>query len=137
MDSVTEYLLNSPVQVLVLWGGIALLVILLFLRKPRTVVLAKSDKGRLEISRHALHRLIEACCLQLKGVASARAQVSGSTGKFTTAVRLKVRPNAKLDAIQGYLVQEITEIYRQNLGIENEGPVQIEVVGVVPEEKAF
>jgi hypothetical protein len=132
-----EYILNSPVQLLFIWVAVALLVILLFLRKPRMLVLAATDKGKLQISRHALHRLIEACCVQLKGVATARARVQRGSGKFQTTVRLKVRPDAKLDAIQGYLTQEIGEIYRQNLGIENVGAVQINVVGVVPENEGF
>ena len=135
--SYLTHLLNSPVEVVIVWGLVALLVILLFLRKPRTVVLASSKTGRLEISRHALNRLLEACCEQLKGVVSARARVTGRAGKFKTHIRLKVRPDAKLDAIQGYLSQEIVDIYRQNLGIANTGPVEIHVVGVIPESKDF
>jgi hypothetical protein len=124
-------------MVLSVWGGIALLVILLFLREPRTLVLATGEEGRLQISRHALHRLVEACCQQLRGVASARARVTRHRGKFHTTIRLKVRPNAKLDAIQGYLTQEIANIYRENLGLELIGPIHIQVVGVVPQADEF
>lgn len=137
MSSFTEYFLNSPVLLLTIWGGIALLVILIFLREPRTLVLASGSQGRLQISRHALHRLVEACCEQLHGVASARAHVERRRGKFTTTIRLKVRPNAKLDAIQGYLTQEIASIYRDNLGLDQIGPVHIEVIGVVPASADF
>lgn len=138
MSSVTEYLLTSPVQTFILWGGLALLVILLFIRQPSVLTLASDPKGRLQISRHALHRLVEACCEQLHGIASARATITRRGQRLDTVLRLKVRPDAKLDAIQGYLNQEITDIYRQNLGLKGEvGPIKVKVVGVIATEKAF
>ncbi|MBW8781359.1 MAG: hypothetical protein JF599_05665 [Verrucomicrobia bacterium] len=127
----------SSLQVVVLWTGLAVLAILILLRQPSTLVLSTDEKGRLAISRQALHRLVEACCEQLKGVASARATVSRRRGKLETVIRLKVRPNAKLDAIQGYLTQEVGDIYRQNLGIEAVGQIEIKVVGVAPEANGF
>jgi hypothetical protein len=132
-----ELFVFSLTQYMLLWGSLALLVLLLWLRPPSTLTLSKDSKGGLRISRHALHRLIETCCEQLRGVASARASVSRSRGKFTVAIRLKVRPNAKLDAIQGYLTQEIGDIFRENLGIGEIGRVDVKVVGVTPESTAF
>ena len=137
MSSILENLLNTPVLVIALWATLGLLALLLLLRKPSRLLLVSNESGRLQISRHALHRLLEACCQQLRGVSSARARVVKRRGKFKTYLRLKVRPNAKMDAIQGYLTQEITDIYRLNLGITNVGPIEIEVVGVVPENKEF
>lgn len=137
MSALTEYLLTSPVQLFALWGGVALLVVLLFLRQPAALTLASDTSGRLEISRHALHRLIEACCEQLKGVASARAVITRRGNRLTTVIRLKVRPEAKLDAIQGYLTEEITGIYRENLAFKGEiGAIEIKIVGVVPEPES-
>jgi hypothetical protein len=101
------------------------------------LVLATNEHGRLAISRHALHRIVEACCEQIKGVATARASVVRSRGRFNTEVRLKIRPDAKLDAIQGYLTQEIADIYRQNLGLKEVGPIEVKIVGVVGEHAGF
>jgi hypothetical protein len=138
VSSLTEYLLTSPVQSFILWGGIALLVILLLLRQPAVLTLAADPKGRLQISRHALHRLVEACCEQVHGVASARAVINRHGDRLDTVIRLKIRPDAKLDAIQGYLNQEIADIYRQNLGLKGEiGPIEVKVVGVIPADKGF
>ncbi len=138
VSSVTEYLLTSPFQSFVLWFGLALLVILLFLRQPTVLTLASDQKGRLQISRHALHRLVETCCEQLGGVASARVVVTHHRGHLHTVIRLKVRPDAKLDAIQGYLTEEISDIYQQNLGLKGEvGPIEIKVVGVIPAQEGF
>lgn len=137
MSQVFEYFANYPALLIGVWAAIGLLAALLFLRRPKSLLLAANNTGRLEISRHALHRLLEACCQQLRGVVSARARVARSRGKFKTFLRLKVRPDAKLDAIHGYLTQEIGEIYRQNLGINEVGPVEIEVVGVISEQKEF
>ena len=127
----------SSVQILALWGLLALLVVLIVLRDPQTLILAKDEKGRLEISRSALHRVIEACCEQVRGIASARALVTRKGRLFHTQLRLKIRPDAKLDAIQGYLTQEITEIYHQNLGLKDVGEIEIKIVGVVPNENTF
>lgn len=138
MSSFVEYFSQPSITWAILWTGLALLVLLLYLRKPSTLVLASTENGRLQISRHALNRLLEACCQQLKGVASARAQVKRRGGKFRTTLRLKVRPDAKLDAIQGYLTEEIAGIYRDNLGLkEAVGPIHIKVVGVVPQADTF
>jgi hypothetical protein len=136
VSPILEYLINAPVLVIVLWAVLGLIAILFLSRKPR-LLLVSNENGRLQISRHALHRLLETCCQQLRGVSSARARVVKRRGKFKTYLRLKVRPDAKMDAIQGYLTQEITDIYRLNLGITNVGPIEIEVVGVIPENKEF
>jgi hypothetical protein len=119
-------------------SSIVLLVILLILlHQPSLLVLSTSESGRLAISRHALHRLVEACCEQTKGIATARASVVRSHGRFNTEVRLKIRPDAKLDAIQGYLTQEIADIYRRNLGLKEVGPIEVKIVGVVGENAGF
>lgn len=133
-----EYLHFSTAQFALAWGSIVLLVVLLCLRQPSTFTLSSDEKGRLQISRHALRRLIETCCEQLSGVASARADVScNRAGKFSVAIRLRTRPDAKLDAIQGYLTQEVGEIFRENLGIGQLGKVELKVVGIAPAASGF
>ena len=127
----------TATQYALIWGALALLVLLLCIRPTSTLTLIKDDRGELRISRHALHRLIETCCEQLRGVASARATVGRRRGKFCVTIHLKVRPNAKLDAIQGYLTQEVGDIFKENLGIGEIGPVQVKVVGVTAEPTAF
>lgn len=134
---VSELLNFTPTQYALAWSVLALLVLMLWLRPPSTLKLMADAKGDLRISRHALHRLIETCCEQLRGVASARATVVRRRGKFAVIIRLKVRPNAKLDAIQGYLTQEVSDIFRENLGIGDIGRVEVKVVGVVREPQAF
>ncbi len=136
LQAINDFIFASPIQALIVWGGIAVLVLLLFFREPRTLTLTTNESGKLEISRHALHRLIEACCQQLNGIASARAEVYRRKGKFNTIIRLKVRPNAKLDAIQGYLTQEVADIYKQNLGITEVGTIEVKVTGVIQEADA-
>ena len=135
MSQALQHILNSPLQITLIWVVVALLVVLFIVFRPRRILITSSADGRLQISRRALHRLIETCCEQLKGVASARARVTGPAGKFKTRICLKIRPDARLDAIQGYLKQEVAEIYRQNLGIVNEGSVEVEVTGVIAEDK--
>jgi len=116
---------------------VLLVLLLILLHQPSVLVLSTNERGRLAISRHALHRIVEACCEQIKGVATARAFVVRSRGRFYTEVRLKIRPDAKLDAIQGYLTQEIANIYRQNLGLKEVGPIEVKIVGVIGENTGF
>lgn len=134
-----EVLVNdAPREFALLWIALALWVLLVLIRPSPSLVLRRTPGGHLAISRHALNRLLEACAEQLKGVAHARAHVRRSGGKFHTTLHLKVRPYAKLDAIQGYLQQEIGDIYSQNLGlVDAVGRVEVKVIGVVPEPKAF
>lgn len=125
-------------ELVLLWLVLALWVVLILLRPASTIILRKTDGGRLAISRHALNRLLEACAEQLKGVVHARAQVTRSGGKFHTTLHLKVRPYAKLDAIQGYLSEEIRDIFAENLGLPDaSGRVEVKVTGVVPEPQGF
>jgi len=119
------------------WSVLALVVVFLVLRAPSSLILARSEQGRLEISREALHRVLETCCEQVRGIASARARVARKSGLFHTELRLRIRPDARLDAIQGYLTEEITELYRQNLGVKEIGPIEIKVVGVAPPASGF
>ena len=138
MSFLTEYWLSSPLEVIVIGGGLALVLVMVFTRQPSVLPLSTGDSGRLLISRKALHRLVEACCEQVKGVGSARASIRLKGDALHTQLRLKIRPEAKLDAIQGYLNQEIGEIYRENLGLKGEvGPIEIKVVGVIATEPAF
>lgn len=122
-------------QLAIVWLVLAVPAMLLVILRPRRLLLTRDGNGSLRISRHALHKLIEACCEQVQGVAAARARVKGRSGKLATRVRLKVHPGAKLDAIQSYLAQEIASIYHDNLGIANEGRIEIEVTGVVVAQK--
>lgn len=125
-------------EFVLLWTALALWVVLILIRPAATVVLRKTEGGKLEISRHALNRLMEACAEQLKGVVHARAEVRRRGDKFHTTLFLKVRPNAKLDAIQGYLTQEVRDIFSENLGlVDAAGRVEVKITGIVPEPQGF
>ena len=138
MSLLTEFWLSYPLEIIVFGGTLALGLVLLFFRQPSVLPLAEDESGRLVISRRALHRLVEACCEQVKGVASARASIRFRDKHLSTKLRLKVRPEARLDAIQGYLNQEIATIYRENLGIKGDtGQIEIKVVGVIPADPGF
>lgn len=137
MPPLIDVLSPTTLAFIAFWSVLALVVVFLVLRAPSSLLLARSDQGRLEISREALHRVLETCCEQVRGIASARARVSRKGGLFHTELRLRIRPDARLDAIQGYLTEEIGEIYRQNLGVKEIGRIEIKVVGVAPHESGF
>jgi hypothetical protein len=135
----TDVLLGDAARdFFLLWLALALWVLLILVRPPSTIVLNQTETGRLSISRHALDRLVEACAEQLKGVVHARAHIRRSGGKFHTTLHLRVHPSAKLDAIQGYLTQEVGDIFKENLGLPDAaGRVEVKVTGVVPDTKGF
>lgn len=132
-----EATITTLAFVLLIWVLLALLVIVIVVQAPQSLVLSNGEAGRLEISRQALHRVIESCCEQVRGIASARASVSRKGKLLHTELRLKIRPDAKLDAIQGYLTQEIKDIYGQNLGLKDIGPIEIKVIGIEPLDQKF
>jgi len=61
-----EFEFYSATQAVILWFGLALLAILILLRQPKTLLLARTEQGRLRISamrsigcwRHAANRWV-------------------------------------------------------------------------------
>ena len=95
MNLITDFLFGTPTRILLVWGGGALLIIFFFLRQPTALTLNSGEKCRLQISRRALRRLVEACGEGVKGVAMARADISHRGDTLRTKLRLKVRPRCQ------------------------------------------
>jgi hypothetical protein len=130
--------LTDPVFYYGLVTGIAVAALLLFFwwlsrRQPDVIAAFDNQNGKVTVSRKALQELIQGCCERVSDVGRARATVTTRGGVINTHVRLRLNANGKLDSISGYLQEQISGAFKQNLGIESIGNIDIVVIGILPE----
>jgi hypothetical protein len=85
------------------------------------------------ITKRAVRELIQRCSEDLGDVGSADVTVTIKRGRLHTRVQLRLRRNANLKGISGYLREQVTQALTENLGVEEIGEVDIVVVGVLNE----
>lgn len=111
------------------------LVILLFTLRRRQndrFEAFTNEFGKVMISRQALEDQIQRCCEELAEVGKARATIDAKGDLLAIQIQLQIRSHAKLTGISGYMQQQIDHALRRNLGIENVGPINIVVTGLLP-----
>lgn len=101
-------------------------------RPPETFEAFSNDQGKVMVSRQALQEQIQRRCEELSEVGKARAHIISKGELLSIRIRLRVRSNAKLIGISGYLQEQIDAVLRRNLGVENIGPIDIIVTGILP-----
>ena len=121
-------------------GGAAAAFVLMFLwawlrRPPRVMQAFNSEGGQVLVTRRAVKDLVQRCCEELGGVGSADVTVRIRSGELHTRVELRLRRNANLKGISGYLREQIAQALTENLGVEKLGEIDILVVGVIEEPK--
>ena len=118
---------------------VLLLILLLSLHKSSILTISSNERGRLRIRKHALQRLLEELSEGVGGILSSHVHISLHKQKFNVRVRLKTSPDAKIEAIQGYLFEEISSIMEENLGIHKDrmGKISIEVTNILPKENSI
>lgn len=116
-------------------GGILVLYILfkITFRPSRTIQAFTSEGGRVLITKRAVRELIQRCSEDLGDVGSADVKVDIKRGRLHTKVELRLRRNANLKGISGYLREQVTQALTENLGVEELGEVDIVVIGVLNE----
>ena len=118
----------------------AVVVVVLFIvarRQPRVFVAFGEGGDSVFITRKAVRELVQRCCEELGGVGAAHAQVRIRGGELYTRVELRLRRNANLKGISGYLREQISQALTENLGVEKIGEIEIVVIGILadaPEE---
>lgn len=131
-----ENLLDSPVAL----GAIAAVVLILLLwvllrRQPRSFRAFESESGEVMVTRKAVRELVQRCCEDLGEVGSAQARIEIRRGELHVQVGLRIRRNANLKGISGYLREQINQALTENLSIEKIGAIEIVVVGILEEPK--
>src|SRR5690606_8699226 len=99
-------LLDGVLIGLVLSLLIAFLIALLR-RQPETFEAFANDSGKVRISRHALQEQIQRCCEELDDVGRCRVAVIQRAKVLSVRIQLRLRSNAKLVGISGYLQQQV------------------------------
>lgn len=117
-----------------------LVIVVGFLRRqPEMFEAFSNESGKVLVSRQALQEQIQRCCEELSDVGRSRVTVIQRDHVLSIRIRLRLRSNAKLVGISGYLQQQIDSVVRKNLGVENIGPIDLVVTGILPpvaQEKA-
>lgn len=129
--------LQQPEFLIGLAAGILLCLLIygivqLLRRPPKTFEAFSNEQGKVLVSRQALQEQIQRRCEELGEVGKARATILSKDDLLSIRIRLRVRSNAKLMGISGYLQEQIDAVLRRNLGVENIGPIDIVVTGILP-----
>jgi hypothetical protein len=139
METIQTFLEQPEFSVGVLVGLIvAVLLWTLFAvlrRDPDSFEAFSTEAGKIVISKQALQDQIQRCCEELADVGRARARVLQKKDALSVRICLRIKSNAKLAGISGYVQDQISTVLHKNLGIESVGPIDIVVVGILPASK--
>lgn len=143
MTAITTFIQQPDFQIGALVGFLlATLLVILFTslrRQPQMFEAFSNESGKVLVSRQALQEQIQRCCEELSDVGRSRVTVLQKNKVLSIRVRLRLRSNAKLVGISGYLQEQIDSVVRKNLGVADIGPIDIVVTGILPpisQEKA-
>jgi uncharacterized alkaline shock family protein YloU len=112
---------------ILVWSFLALLR-----RQPDSFEAFRTESGKVVISKQALQDQIQRCCEELGDVGKARARVLQKKNILSIRIHLRIKSNAKLAGISGYVQDQISTVLRKNLGIENVVAIDIMVTGILP-----
>ena len=119
--------LEQPLYIYVAGVALVLALILLLLRRrqPRSVVAYSTENGRVLVSRSAIVELVRTSCEQLNDVTKPRVIIR-TKGKFTHFdVRVQLMSGARLKVVEQTLQKHLRHALTENLGIENLGKINI------------
>lgn len=117
-------------------AGVALVLLVLALLKirahPKAFEAFAGEFGTVRVSADALRELIQRYCEEMPEIGRARALIKVKNGELRILIRLRIRSDTRLVGVSGYLQEQIGGIIRKNLGLENIGPVDVMVAGILP-----
>lgn len=138
MDATTiQTFLHQPGFLVGVLTGLVLAALLGLLfalarRQPESFEAFTTESGKIVISRQALQEQIQRCCEELGDVGKAKAKVLKKRDLLSIRIGLRIKSNAKLVGISGYMQDQISTVLHKNLGVENIGPIDIVVTGILP-----
>lgn len=130
---ITEALrhLEQPVNLYIAGAALVLALTLLLLRRrqPRSVVAYSTENGRVLVSRSAIVELVRTSCAQLNDISKPHVAIR-TKGKLTHfEVRIKLMSGGRLKTIEQTLQKHLRHALTENLGIENLGKINIVATG--------
>lgn len=124
--------LSLPPEILVgCAAGLMILYLYIVIRHAyKPISLAKSDVGRIRVTRMALKSLVKTICKQVGLDRRISTSVEFSRNKVHVSVRLgKVDLDQNLTGLVNELQERLTQSLRNTLGVDNVGKVDILVSG--------
>ncbi|MBL4574542.1 MAG: alkaline shock response membrane anchor protein AmaP [Opitutaceae bacterium] len=134
----TENFVNSSYFPYVVCGSTLLFFLLILLRifwkLTRQLTAFNDENGSVTISQRAIRQMVKQCCEQLGTVGRAHPVISIHRNQLKIKVKLRVKKNANLKGIAGFLKEQITQVLADSFGIEEISELDIVVIDVLPED---
>ncbi len=129
---------SSPYFPYVICGLTSLIFLLILLRifwkLTRQFTAFNDENGSVTVSQRAIRQMVQQCCEQLGDVGRAHAIIHIHRNQLKIKVKLRVKKNASLKGISGFLKEQITQVLAESFGIEEISELDVAVIGVLPEE---
>lgn len=123
----------QPYSKEMLFAALVLFAILLLVRKMRkrfrSIRLFDNRAGVVEVSRGALDDLVQSVCYSMGAVNRPEVEIYTHFGRLCMKVSLKLESNQKLMEASAYIQSALSTAFREYLGVERLGRIDVKVVG--------
>ena len=124
---------SQPHTPLLLGIALALALLVVVSRKIRKrfrpIKLFNNKVGEVEVSRKALNELVQSVCFSLGALNRPDVEIFQRRGKLCMTVSLKLESGQKLTEATGEIQTALTTAFREHLGVEKLGKIDVKVLG--------
>lgn len=110
-----------------------LIIVLILWRKIRNyyrpIKLFNNRVGEVEVSRKALDELVQSVCYSLGALNRPDVKIYTKRGRLCMTVSLKLESGQKLTDATGEIQTALTSAFREHMGIEKLGKIDVRVLG--------
>lgn len=110
-----------------------LIIVLILWRKIsnyyRPIKLFNNRVGEVEVSRKALDELVQSVCYSLGALNRPDVKIYTKRGRLCMTVSLKLESGQKLTDATGEIQTALTSAFREHMGIEKLGKIDVRVLG--------
>ena len=108
---------------------LAIILILLICRQPKSIVAYTTENGSVMVSRHAIIELVQTSCEQLEDVSKPLVKIKAKGQNTHFEVRIMLLSGGRLREIEQTLQNHLRKALTENLGIESLGRINIVATG--------
>lgn len=98
-------------------------------RHFKPIKLFNNRAGEVEVSRKALDELVQSVCYSLGALNRPSVKIFLKRGKLCMTVALKLESGQTLTSATGEIQQALTTAFREHLGVEKLGKIDVRVIG--------
>lgn len=95
----------------------------------RPIKLFNNRVGEVEVSRKALNELVQSVCYSLGALNRPDVKIYTKRGRLCMVVSLKLESGQKLTDATGEIQQALTTAFREHMGVEKLGKIDVRVLG--------